>query len=1023
MIKRFFKFILSVKLASILILVFATVIGYATFIENDFGRISAKALIYSKWWFELILLTLTVSLIYNLKRYNLFRKEKITVLTFHLAFIVILIGSGITRYYSFEGMMHIREGEESNIIVSDDVFLQIKVDNRKLQLEYDKKLFLSGISNNNFSIPINFLDNDISIDYFDFLPNARDTFILSDDGVRTLHLIVPGDNGMQSEYLKDNEQKKISNYIFTFNNPLSGAINITSNDSLLNCEAPFDIGSMKMIDRSVNNFTAMSSFELSRKTLYSINELNFVLKEIIENGSDELYSSSKVMKDGSNDALIVNINCNGASKKITLEGGKGFKSNPNESVVGGIHFNISYGSKNYYTPFRIKLRDFQLERYPGSMSPASFAAEVTVQDDQYEKDFRIFMNNVLDYKGYRFFQSSYDKDEKGTVLSVNHDMAGTMVSYFGYFLLALGMIMVFFTSETRFSYLSRQLNKIKGKITILLFGCFSFIASGTEYNSDSIILAHTINYEHVKNFESLLIQDNGGRIKPINTVCSEYLRKISRKDKIGNQSSTQVILGMMKNPKIWSDVPMIKVSHEKLKLLLKTTESRVTFRSFFNKDGDYILKDEVEKVNSKAPINRGKYDKDIISVDERINICFTIYNGDIFRLFPLANDSNNTWYTARESSFFSNKDSLFVSNIMLMYMNSLDRAIIDNNWSTCDSVVSYISKFQNRYGNQVMPQAYKVQLEVLYNKLNIFSNLFMYYFIVGFIFLVFLLIKIFNNKILLFPIKLIQGFIIFGFLFQSLGLVSRWIISGHAPWSNGYESMIYIAWATMLAGIIFSKRSKMTLAATTIVTSLFLMVAHLNWLDPEITNLVPVLNSYWLMIHVAIITASYGFLSLGAVLGLFSLWLIILSNKNNLDRLTNTIKELTLINEKTITIGLFMLTIGTFLGGVWANESWGRYWGWDPKETWALVSVLVYVFILHMRLIPALSGFYIFNLASLVGISSIIMTYFGVNYYLSGLHSYAAGDPMPIPSFVYYLIGLIFVTAILAKLKFNKYYS
>jgi len=1023
MIKRFFKFILSVKLASILILVFATVIGYATFIENDFGRISAKALIYSKWWFELILLTLTVSLIYNLKRYNLFRKEKITVLTFHLAFIVILIGSGITRYYSFEGMMHIREGEESNIIVSDDVFLQIKVDNRKLQLEYDKKLFLSGISNNNFSIPINFLDNDISIDYFDFLPNARDTFILSDDGVRTLHLIVPGDNGMQSEYLKDNEQKKISNYIFTFNNPLSGAINITSNDSLLNCEAPFDIGSMKMIDRSVNNFTAMSSFELSRKTLYSINELNFVLKEIIENGSDELYSSSKVMKDGSNDALIVNINCNGASKKITLEGGKGFKSNPNESVVGGIHFNISYGSKNYYTPFRIKLRDFQLERYPGSMSPASFAAEVTVQDDQYEKDFRIFMNNVLDYKGYRFFQSSYDKDEKGTVLSVNHDMVGTIVSYFGYFLLALGMIMVFFTSETRFSYLSRQLNKIKGKITILLFGCFSFIASGTEYNSDSIILAHTINYEHVKNFESLLIQDNGGRIKPINTVCSEYLRKISRKDKIGNQSSTQVILGMMKNPKIWSDVPMIKVSHEKLKLLLKTTESRVTFRSFFNKDGDYILKDEVEKVNSKAPINRGKYDKDIISVDERINICFTIYNGDIFRLFPLANDSNNTWYTARESSFFSNKDSLFVSNIMLMYMNSLDRAIIDNNWSTCDSVVSYISKFQNRYGNQVMPQAYKVQLEVLYNKLNIFSNLFMYYFIVGFIFLVFLLIKIFNNKILLFPIKLIQGFIIFGFFFQSLGLVSRWIISGHAPWSNGYESMIYIAWATMLAGIIFSKRSKMTLAATTIVTSLFLMVAHLNWLDPEITNLVPVLNSYWLMIHVAIITASYGFLSLGAVLGLFSLWLIILSNKNNLDRLTNTIKELTLINEKTITIGLFMLTIGTFLGGVWANESWGRYWGWDPKETWALVSVLVYVFILHMRLIPALSGFYIFNLASLVGISSIIMTYFGVNYYLSGLHSYAAGDPMPIPSFVYYLIGLIFVTAILAKLKFNKYYS
>ena len=1036
MIKRFIQFILSVKLATFLILLFASVIGYATFIENDFGRVSAKALIYSKWWFELILLILTVNLIYNLKRYNLFRKEKLAVLTFHLAFIVILIGSGITRYYSFEGMMHIREGDESNIIVSDDVFLQLKVDNRKVQLEYDKKLFLSGISNNNFSIPINFLDNDISIDYVDFLPNVRDTFKISDEGVRTLHLIVPGDNGMQSEYLKDREQKKIKGFIFTFNNPIIGAINISSDDSLLVCNAPYDIGSMKMADRAMNSYTAMSSFELSRKILYSVNELNFVLKEIIENGSDRLYSSSKVMKDGNNDALIVNVNCNEDSKIVTLKGGKGFKSNPNEFIVGGIHFNLSYGSKNYYTPFRIMLRDFQLERYPGSMSPASFAAEVTVKDGGYKKDFRIFMNNVLDYKGYRFFQSSYDQDEKGTVLSVNHDMVGTLVSYFGYSLLALGMLMVFFTSKTRFSYLGRQLNKIKGKITILLFGCFSFIASANAYNSDSlnitdtiaynsdsVILANTINYDHIINFESLLIQDNGGRIKPINTVCSEYLRKISRKNKIANQTSTQVILGMMKNPKIWSHVPMIKISHEKLKLLLETTEDRVSFRSFFNESGDYKLKDEVKKINSKAPINRGKYDKDIISVDERINICFTIYNGDIFRLFPLENDSNNTWYTARESGVFSSKDSLFVSNIMLMYMNSLDKAIIDDNWSTCDSVVSYISKFQYRYGNKVMPQNYKVKLEVLYNKLNIFSNLFMYYFIVGLILLILLLIQIFNNKILSFSIKLFQGFILIGFVFQTLGLASRWIISGHAPWSNGYESMIYIAWATMLSGIIFSRRSKMTLAATTIVTSLFLMVAHLNWLDPEITNLVPVLNSYWLMIHVAIITASYGFLALGAVLGLFSLWLIIFSNKNNLSRLKNTIKELTLINEKTITIGLFMLAIGTFLGGVWANESWGRYWGWDPKETWALVSVLVYVFILHMRLIPALSSFYIFNLASLIGISSIIMTYFGVNYYLSGLHSYAAGDPMPIPSFVWYLLVLTIVTAILAKWKFNKYYS
>ena len=1023
MLKRFFQFFLSVKLASMLILVFAAVIGVATFIENDFGRVSAKALIYSKWWFELILFMLIVNLLYNIKRYNLLRKEKLAVLTFHLAFIIILIGSAITRYHSFEGMMHIREGEDSNIIVSDDVFLQVRVDDRKLQLEYDKKLFLSAISNNNFSLPLDFLDNDISIKYVDFLPNVRDTFINANDGVKTLHLVVPGDDGMQSEYLKDLEQKRIKNNVFTFNNPLEGAINIFSEDSSLLCSSPFEVKSMKMSDRATNAFLPDNKFVLSRRTLYTANDLNFVLKEVIDKGKMDIYSSSKVMKDGGNDALKVNVICNGDSKEITLFGGKGFTSNFEEFNIGGLYFNLAYGSKNYYTPFRIELRDFQLERYPGSQSPSSFAAEVTVKDGSLNKDHRIFMNNVLDYRGYRFFQSSYDQDEKGTILSVNHDMLGTIVSYIGYFLLALGMVMVFFTSKTRFAFLNKQLNKIKSKTVFLFIGLiFSFSLSANN-NLDSLLISNKINSDHIKNFEKLLVQDNGGRIKPVNTICSEFLRKVSRKDNIENQNASQVVVGMMKNPKLWSNVPMIKISHEKLKLLLQSEESRVSFRTFFTDDGDYILKDEVQRVNSKAPINRDKYDKDILTVDERINICFTIYNGDIFRFFPLANDLNNTWYTARENSFFSSKDSLFVSNIMLMYMNALDRAMNDNKWETCDSVVSYISKFQYRYGNKVMPEDYKVSLEVLYNKLNVFSSLFMYYFIVGFLFLVILIIRIFNPNILSGIVKLLQVLILFGFLYQTLGLGARWIISGHAPWSNGYESMIYISWATMFSGIIFSKKSRMTLAATTLVTSLFLMVAHLNWLDPEITNLVPVLNSYWLMIHVSIITASYGFLALGAVLGFFSLCLITFTNSVTKQKLHATIKELTLINEKSITIGLFMLTIGTFLGGVWANESWGRYWGWDPKETWALVSVLVYAFILHMRLIPALSGIYIFNLATLVGIWSIIMTYFGVNYYLSGLHSYAAGDPMPIPNFVYYLIAITLLTAIFARVKYKRYYQ
>ena len=234
--------------------------------------------------------------------------------------------------------------------------------------------------------------------------------------------------------------------------------------------------------------------------------------------------------------------------------------------------------------------------------------------------------------------------------------------------------------------------------------------------------------------------------------------------------------------------------------------------------------------------------------------------------------------------------------------------------------------------------------------------------------------------------------------------------------------MIYTVWATMFAGIIFSKKSNLTLAATTFMSSLLLLFAFISYLDPTITNVVPVLNSYWLMIHVSIIVASYGFLVLGGFLGLLSLILMIFTNKNNKSLLNSKIIELTIINEKSLTVGIYMLTIGTFLGGIWANESWGRYWGWDPKETWALVSILVYAFVLHMRFVPILKGNYIFNLVSVFAVYSVLMTYFGVNYLLSGLHSYAAGDTVEIPNSIWISVIIVIIIAILAfyKNKRNK---
>ena len=1051
MFKKITNLLLSMQFMTLLLLLFAAVIGYATFIENDFGRSAAKALIFNKWWFELILLLLIVNLTANLFRFKLFRKEKLAALSFHLSFIVILIGSAITRYVSYEGMMHIREGESSDSFISDDTFLKVHVNNYNpktkapaQQLNYEKKLFLSPITKNNFSFTLNFL-NDIKVSYQDFLVDVKDSLIINPEiNNKLIHLVVPGDNGMQSEFLKDKEQKLIKDEIFTFNNPVAGAINIKDSSGVLVCNSPYDLEKMSMLTREKNKINKLVDFSFNPKALHTTNGLNFVLKEYVENGMLKKVNGSKKMKDGSDDMLIVKVESNGKEKIVQLSGGKGFEGKKEEFTIDGINFSLSYGSKYYKTPFSLYLRDFQLERYPGSQSPSSYAAEVTILDkkkkydqdfkniskenidelvknNQYtETDYRIYMNNVLQHKGFRFFQSSYDKDEKGTILSVNHDWWGTIITYVGYFLLSLGFVLVLFAKKSRFSLLRKKLQKLNIKnplIFILLFTCFKVDAH------------QPVALDHANKFQQLVIQDNGGRLKPVNTLCSEYLRKITGKDKYNTLTSTQTILGMMSSPKHWSNVNLIKVSSKKLRTLLEAPDlnSRSTLlkiTDFFNSDGDYLILNDVESAYSMPVEDRSQFEKDIIRVDERINICFMIFNGGIFRFFPVPDDENNTWVSSLQSNLFSGKDSLFVATIMPLYFNTLKESLETNQWNYTDTIVQFINKFQERYGAEVLPSKAKVDLEVIYNQSKIFSRLFIYYFTFGFLLLILSILQIFNNSNLLTKlVKLISFFILFGFIVHTGGLIVRWIISNHAPWSNGYESMIYIAWATMLSGWIFNKRSMLPLTATAIVSALILMVAHLNWLDPTITNLVPVLNSYWLMIHVSIITSSYGFFSLAFMLGFLSLCLIIFQSKENFQKVKTVLSELKIINEKTIELGLVLLTIGTFLGGVWANESWGRYWGWDPKETWALVSILIYAFILHMRFIPKLNNTLVFSSVSMFAIWTIIMTYFGVNYYLSGLHSYAAGDPMPIPKFVYYLLAIMIISTILAKLKYKKEYK
>jgi cytochrome c-type biogenesis protein CcsB len=1025
MLDKFISFLFSMRLMAILILLFFAAIGYATFIENDFGTQTAKALVYNTTWFEIIMVLLSINMISNINRYKLWRKEKWPVLLFHISFIFIVIGAGITRYVSYEGMMSIREGEQSNLIVSDRTFLQIKVHDNAYQFNYDKPLLLHNyegplefLKSNDFSQNVKFLENDISIDYIDFIPNAVDTLIVG-EGVPTLTIVLAGANGRETYYLQEGRAKRYLGLNFSFGTPLPGHVNFFYQDDELMVQLPSDGQFMRMADQFQGMVQKDSIQPLMLRSLYMVDGQNFVIPILNEKATLSHYAGVNPEGQEMEDLLKVKVSSNGEEQLVELFGDKGFVSNRNQFQLGGLNFSLSYGSKYYQTPFFIRLNDFQLERYPGSNSPASFASEVTLIDGE-ETNHRIFMNNVLDHKGYRFFQSSYDQDELGTVLSVNHDFWGTWVSYLGYLLMTIGMIATIFSKNTRFASLRKKLDdlRLKRTLTVLLFfSLSSSILAQSSSSVDSLVQANAIEVIHANDFGRLVVQDDGGRLKPFSTTSSEVLRKVSRKSDYNGLNPNQVVLGMLQNPYLWQLVPMIKVNNEELRANLGIENKYTSFLSFFSDEARYILTNEVEVAYAKKPAERSKYDKEVMAVDERVNVCYMVYNGSFMRFFPIPEDPNNKWISpSMNQGLLMGGDSLFVNNILPIYYKSLQQAIADGDYQVPNNTLTAIKNYQLKFGSEVYPSDMKINTEVFYNEFRVFNRLSYYYAIVGLIMILLLIQQIlkerkWRNVI----IKIAFVLIGIGFIAHTVGLMGRWFISGHAPWSNAYESVIYIAWATVLAGFIFSRKSLMTVAATAILSSLLLMVAALNWLDPEITNLVPVLDSYWLIIHVAIITASYGFLALGALLGFLNLILMIIQNKNNRKRIGDSLKELTFINELSITTGLFMLSVGTFLGGIWANESWGRYWGWDPKETWALASMLIYIFVLHMRFIPKIKGIFAFNLASLVAYSSIIMTYFGVNFYLSGLHSYAKGDPMPIPSFVYYSIVIVTIVAVLAK--------
>ncbi|WP_417352060.1 cytochrome c biogenesis protein CcsA [Flavobacterium alkalisoli] len=1049
---KVFSFLSSTRLMAVLFIVFAAAMGIGTFIEDAYNTETARLYIYNARWFEVIMLVFIINFIGNIKRYQLHKKEKWATLLLHLSFILIILGAFVTRYISYEGMMPIREGEIENHFYSDKTYLTVLVDgeykgemrrrtfSKELLMtpEGDKPWFIGMLGSNHFTINEKFDETPFSIEYKDFLLGAKDTIVEDKDGVNYIKMVEAGDGGRHEHYLKEGEVQSIHNILFAFNKPTEGAVNINSVQDIYTINSAFGGNFMRMADRMEGVVYADSIQPLMFRSLYNVAGSQFVFPDAPIKGK-MVYKSNGDYKTKEDAALTVTIKNEGVEKDVTLLGGKQKMGVPQSIKIGNLEYTLIYGSKTYELPFDIKLNDFIAEKYPGTESSyASFESKVTVLDKEENNTFdtRIYMNHVLDYRGYRFFQAGFDPDEKGTKLSVNHDFWGTWISYIGYFLLYLGLMGILFTKDTRFGDLKRKLDKVRAKkleeakaislMVLLLLGFTGYSQHVHEVPSekqiDSIISAYKVNKEHAAKFGRVIIQDAGGRMKPVNTFASELLRKVSKKDTYKDMNADQVFLSITHLPEVWYNVPIIylKRGNDSLRIVagLEKDAEYASLANFFDQQGNYKLSKTLERAYRETVPNQ--FDKDYMDIDKRINLLYSALSGSVLKVFPVPNDPNNKWVSYNEAGEIKNEDLQKAKNILPFYVQAIEKASQDKDYTLANSVVEGLTNYQHKFGGEVMPGDDKVSAEIAYNKYDIFKNLYKMYACVGILMFVFVIIKIFKSrKWVNKTVKIFHVITIVLFVLHTAGLIARWYVSGHAPWSNAYESVIFVGWSTMFFGLAFGRKSELTVPATAFVAAIVLWVAHQSWTDPEIGNLVPVLNSYWLMIHVAVIVGSYGPFTLGMVLGLVAMLLMLSTNSKNKKIMSLNIKEITYINEMALTVGLVMLTIGNFLGGQWANESWGRYWGWDPKETWALVSIMVYAFVIHMRFVPKLRGLWIFNFFSVLAYASILMTYFGVNFYLTGLHSYASGEVRTPMYFFWMALGVL----ILGGFSFVQYWK
>lgn len=643
------------------------------------------------------------------------------------------------------------------------------------------------------------------------------------------------------------------------------------------------------------------------------------------------------------------------------------------------------GMKEEKLPFSLCLQKFEAKMHDGTNAVADYSSKFTVIDGGDKSEGEVSMNNIYSHRSYRLYQSSYDEDGKGSVLAINADPYGIPVTYTGYALLFISLVWMLFDPKGGYRKLLKSPLLKKGALMIALILSMANIQTLHAESATGNLQNAVLPKETAEKFGELHILYND-RICPVQTFALDFCKKIYGARSYQGLTAEQVLSGWVFYGNTWANEPFIKIKSGEMKTAMNLPDY-ASLNTFFNREmGGYTIGQYVQEYYNGQ---QDKFHQQAADIDGKIQIIMELREGISLKVLPYTFIKNvkatkdHSFIKAGTTTWFSPVDKLpqAVEHQHALYIRNvfslLNGDVKAGNTSRVNEFFVKMKKYQEVSSGNSLPTATQYKAERINNAFPFATILFMANLTLGFIALFYTIYRMTKKKeikVLNIALPILLGV---SFLALTFGLALRWIISGNVPMSNGYESMLTVAWFVMLISILMQLRIRIVMVFGFLISGFFLLVSHINQMDPAIGQMMPVLNSPLLSIHVSIIMMSYALLSLTFICGIMGICL------------RSHGEELQALSRIFLYPALTTMGFGIFIGAIWANVSWGNYWSWDSKETWALITFMIYAVVVHTQSLPVFRKPLVYHIYITLAFLSIAMTYFGVNYFLTGMHSYA----------------------------------